>query len=223
MADVDLSTFIPETFKGETGEYDTGKFRAEFDELSGFKASETERLAAMPKEATGYAWALPEDHAYPEGLDVAKFAGKDADGNEIAFDPSKVLAADDPDVPLLQAALLEAGAPPQLMSKLASIMMNRELRGLTEAMATADKEKLALGPQSDVRIKTVERSLRSSLPKEQADAIVNSITSADGLRGFEALLKKVQAPVSQAPAGKSNAEMSIDERIAYGLAQRKKA
>ena len=79
---LDLGSFVPESFKGEDGSYDTTKFRAQFDELSSFKSQEDERRAALPKEASAYAWALPEGHAFPEGFDVEAMKTK---ANELNF------------------------------------------------------------------------------------------------------------------------------------------
>lgn len=220
---VDFSTFVPDTFKGEDGTYDVAKFRSSYDELAAFKGQEDDRKSQLPKEAGEYAFALPEDHAWPEGFDPTKFTTKDEQGNEVQFDVSKLIDAEDPDIPLLQSVLHEIGAPKEAMGKIASIVANREMRAYMQAMETAEAEKKALGPQADARIKTVEHALKAKMPAEQASAIIDNITSADTLRGIEALLKGSTSSPSPAPQKKDFSEMSRVDRIAAGLQERKSA
>lgn len=221
---IDLSTFVPESFKGDDGSYDTAKFRATYDELAAFKGQDDDRRAQLPKEAAEYVFALPEGHAWPDGFDPAKLATKDEQGNEVAFDGSKLIDADDPDIPLLQAVLHEIGAPADAMGKIASIVANREMRGVMDAMKVAAEQKQALGPQADARIQTVDRALKSKMPDAQAKAVLDSITTADALRGMEALLKGVSATnPSPAPQKQDFSGLSRVDRIQAGLEQRKRA
>lgn len=228
----DLS-FIPDTFKDEDGGYKIDDYKAHVDGLVSFKAQADEATAALPKSADEYAWALPEDYAFLEGFDPSahkipvlddKGEPKMENGVPVTRDitGADLLSADDPDIPLLQAALHEAGAPADLTGKLASIMVNRELRGMIEAGETADAEKKALGPDAQSRMDTVERSLKARLPAAQADAIFQDITSADALRGVEALLKVNTAPPSPAPGGKDLDGMSAKELIAMGMREQLK-
>lgn len=219
---VDLSTFVPESFKGEDGAYDTAKFRTSYDELAAFKGQEDDRKATLPKEPGEYAFALPEDHAWPEGFDPTKFVTKDEQGNEVQFDVSKLIDTEDPDIPLLQSVLHEIGAPKEAMGKIASIVANREMRAMLQAMEVAEGEKKALGPQADARIKTVDHALKAKMPAEQAKALLDGITTADALRGFEALLKGTASPTPPAPQQIDNATASIDDRIMAGIAMRNK-
>lgn len=221
--DIDLSTFVPEGYKGEDGTFDTAKFRADFDDLSAFKGQEDDRLAQLPTEAAGYAFSIAEDHALPEGFDPKTLATKDADGNDVEFDVASMIDADDPDIPLIQEALLEAKAPAGLMEKIAGIFVNREIRQTMNAATTRDDEKKALGPSADARIATVTRALEARMPKEQVKAVLDGVTSADSLRGLEQLLKGASKPVSKAPAQIDMTEMSPRERIAAGLEQRKRS
>jgi len=216
--DTDFS-FIPDTFKGEDGAYDTAKFRSEFDALSAFKSQEDERLSGLPKDAKEYAWALPEGHAFPEGFDPEKMKTKDEAGNEVAFDPMSMLDAADPDIAAVQAALFDVKAPPALMAKLASIMVNPELRGTMEAekFAGVEKAKLWNAVKAQARINTVTHALKARLPAEQASAVADSLVSADAVRGVEALLKATGSTTPPAPGVTDTSKMSADEKIAYGL------
>jgi hypothetical protein len=223
--DIDLSAFVPEAFKGEDGAYDTAGFRARFDELTAFRAQEDERIAALPTEASAYAWALPEGHSFPEGFDPAKMATKDDKGNEVAFDPAKMFDPEDPDVAAVQAALLEMKAPPGLMSKLAGVMINRELRGIMEAERVAGEQMAMLGDQvkAKARVDVVQRELSSRLPSAQAAAIMDGLTTAEAVRGMEQILKASSTPPAPAPGVKDMAKMSIDEKLDLGLQQRAQA
>lgn len=218
----DPLSFIPEAFKGEAG-YDTAKFRADYDEAVAFRATEAERKAALPKEPGEYAFALPDDHRWPDGFDAALVpATKGEDGKDIPFDPASLLSADDPDVPLVQALLHELGAPKEAMGKIASIFANREIRGLQQAVAAAAAEKKALGPDAPARIATAVRALETRLPGPQAKALADAITSADALRAVEGLIAKSVVPVSPAATKQNLNDLPIGERITQGLRARRR-
>ncbi len=221
--DIDYSGVIPDSFKGEDGKWDTEGFKANYDELASFKSQADERTEALPKEASGYAFALPEDHALPEGFDPETMKTKDEDGNDIEFDINKMIDAEDPDLPLLQEAMLKHGADPALMGDLASILANRELRSVMKAMTVAEEETAKLGPNSKSRFSTVERSLNSRIPAAQVKAVMDSITTADALRGIEALLKKPGNTTTAADTTKDWSEMSPRDRLIGGLKERKKS
>lgn len=220
----DLSAFVPEEFKGEDGAWDTAGFRAKFDDLAASKAMLDERAAALPKEAKDYAFAVPEDHVFPEGFDPATMATKDENGNDVEFDVNSMIQADDPDIPLLQEVMKEFGADPAMMGKLASIMANREIRTINEGIAKAAEETAKLGPDAKSRFGNVERTLKAKLPDTQVTAIMDGIVSADGLRGIETLLKGTTAPGAP-PASKSQdwSEKSPMDRVMSGLQQRNKS
>ncbi len=220
---IDLSTFVPEQFKDKDGSFKTADFRADYDALSSFKAQADEAAAALPKEAKDYAFAIPEGHQFPEGFDAELFKTVDENGNEVAFDPNAMIQADDPDLPLLQAAMHEHKADPALMGKIASILANRELRGVMDGMAKAEEEKGKLGTpaQAKARFDTIQRSLSAKLPANQVKEIMDGVVSADGLRGLEALLKTSTPPVSQGDTMKDFSDMKPIDRLMAGLSGRK--
>lgn len=219
----DFGAVLPETYKAEDGSWKTDDFKADYDGLVSFKAQAEEARAAIPEKPEDYAWVLPEDHQMPEGFDPSNHMRKDEQGNDIEFKASDMLNSDDPDLPLLQAALHEAGAPPALMGKIASILVNREVRETTAMVSRAAEEMKLLGPQGEARKSTVEREVKARMPAEQASAVLDAVTSADALRGLEALLKASKAPPSPAGGGKDFSSMSVDERLREGLKQRKSA
>jgi hypothetical protein len=219
---VDPSTFVPETFKTEDGAFDVAKFRESYDELASFKSTQDEAKASLPAEPGEYAFALGEDHVWPEGFDPEKMGTTDAEGNELAFDPSKIFDPEDPDVPLVQSLLHEIGAPKEAMNKIAGIMANREIRQIMQASETAEAEKKALGPDAQARIDTVKRTLSSRMEAEQATALLDGITSANALRGIEKLIKNSVVPPSPAGTKPDYSQMSPLERVMAGNQQRQK-
>lgn len=219
-AGVDPSTFVPETFKGEDGAFDTAKFRESYDELASFKSTQEEAKAALPKEPGEYAFALGEDHVWPEGFDPEKMKTTDEDGNEVAFDPSKLFDADDPDIPLVQSVLHELGAPKEAMGKIASIMANREMRNIMQAAGAAESEKKALGPDAQARIDTVTRTLNARMDADQAKAVLDGVTSADALRGLERLIKDSNIAPSPGDVKPDFTSMSPIDRVIAGNKQR---
>ncbi|WP_120636028.1 hypothetical protein [Ruegeria sp. EL01] len=221
--EIDYSGILPDTFKGEDGKWDTDGFKANYDELASFKAQADERTEAMPKEASGYAFEIPEGHAFPEGFDPETMKTKDEDGNDVEFDVKSMIDADDPDLPALQAAMLKHGADPALMGDIASILANRELRSVMDAMNTADEETAKLGPDASSRFSTVKRTLDARLEPKQVTAIMDSVTSADGLRGIEALLKKAGPPITPSNTKQDWSEMNTTDRLVSGLKGRTKS
>jgi hypothetical protein len=218
---VDLGAFVPETFKAEDGNFDVAGFRAKYDELASFKATYDESRAALPKSADEYAFAIPEDHVWPEGFDPAKLSTVDESGNVVEFNPSALLDPKDPDVAAVQAMLHELGAPAGAMSKLASVMINREVRQVMEAQAVAEAEKAKLGPEAKSRIDTIARTLNASMEAPLAKAVLDSVTSADALRGLEKLIKKAGVAPAALPAGKPDySGLKPMDRVLAGLKQR---
>lgn len=210
---VDLS-FIPESFKGEDDAYDLDGFKTHVSDLTAFKTQADEKAAALPTEAGAYLFQLGENHQLPEGFDPASMATKDEEGNDVTFDPASMIDPEDPDVALLQSAMLEAGAPADLMEKLAGIMVNREIRGVQEAAKVAQEEREKLGPDAGkARLDLVKRSLDTRMSEPEAKALFESITSAAALRAVEALIK----PGTTTPAADPNKKKSLDDMTAKEL------
>jgi hypothetical protein len=223
---IDLGSFVPETFKGEDGKYDTVKFREQFDTMTAAQQQAQERLDALPKSADEYAFSLPEGHALPEGLDLTALATKDEQGNDVPFDVNSIIAADDPDVKVLQELMHSVTTgetdPKAAMQKMAGLMVNRELGQIKKAMDTAKEEAKALGPDGGkARIETLKREAAARLPAEQASALMDSLTSANSIRAVEALIKKSAiTPGAGGNGAPDYSAMSPDERIMAGLKAR---
>ena len=225
---IDFSNVLPDSYKGDDGAWNTDGFRADYDALVSFKAQADERTAEIPETADAYKWALGEDHQFPEGFDAKDFATKDADGKDVDFDPNAMLDAEDASVKALQELMHQVHkgevSPVAAMSKMAGMMINRDIKAMMDLKAEAADQTKALGPEGQSRIDTVDRSLKAMLPEKEAAAVADSITSADALRGMEKLLQK-QGGANKPPAGKGvdYASMTPRQRLQAGLAARKQA
>ena len=220
---IDLGAFVPESFKGEDGAYDTAGFRARFDELTAAQQQAEERKASLPKSPDEYAWALPEGFTPPEGLDLSALATKNEKGEDVPFDPASMLNADDPDVKALQAVMhgIAQGeaSPQEAMQKMAAIMVGREMRQTKDLMAAAAEEAKALGADGGkARIETIKRSVSALVPAEQATALLDGLTTANAVRAVEALIKKSAIPPNaQGGTAPDFSSMSPAERVREGL------
>ncbi len=227
----DLS-FIPETFKGEDGAYKLDEFSTHFSELSQFKTAADERAAALPTEASAYALGVSEDHQFVEGFNPADHQvpvlneqGEpvmNADGTPQTRDmtAADMINTDDPDLPALQEAMLKHQADPALMQEISSILVNRELRGIIEAGKAAEAETKLLGPEGPKRLGEIKQTVEGILPEAQAKAILDGITSADGLKAMESLIQKAKIPPSTSGnTGPDLDAMTNKELIALGMKQ----
>lgn len=224
----DLS-FIPESFKGEDGSYKVDEFKAHFDELASFKAQADEAKGLLPETPDGYAWALPDDFAFPEGFDPSLHQipvmkedgtpemGEDGLPKTRDMSASDMINAKDPDLAALQGIMHKHGAKPEMMGEIAQLMAGRELRGVVEAANFAAEQKKALGPEGQSRVDVVKRSLAARMPAAQATAILDGIASADALRGIEAMLKGSATPPPAAPGGLDLDNMTPQQMIAEGM------
>lgn len=201
----DLS-FIPDDFKAEDGSYKLDDFSAHVTSLSEFKQQADERAASLPTEPSAYQLGVPDDHKFLDGFNPDDFPvpvlndkGEptfDKDGQPVTrpMSAEDMIDSNDPDLPLLQQAMLEHKADPALMGKLSSILANRELRSIMKAGEAANAEKQKLGPEGDKRLSTVTAELERALPASQAKALADAITSADALIGLESLFQKSNIP-----------------------------
>jgi hypothetical protein len=222
----DFSSFVPDTFKGEDGSYDVASFRSSFDELASFRAQYDEAKAALPEGPEGYTLSLPEDFKLIEGFDPESLKHTDEDGNTVEFDPASMFNPEDPDLPELQAMMhgIAQGemTPVDAMQKITGLMVNRELRSNMAAQAEAAEQMKELGQNAQSRIDTIKGVLQREMPGPLANAVLNGLTSADAVRGLEALLKEHNSTVTPAPKAMNYGEMSVDERLELGLSQRAK-
>lgn len=219
-------SFVPETYHGEDGAIDTAQFRADFDDLTTFRAQETERLAALPQEATGYEFTLGEDFQVPEGfelppaVDAEGNAVLDDDGNPKTITAQELLNTDDPDIAAAQALLLEAKADPSLAGKLAGLMVNREIRQMQKDAEHIAAQRSELGPDVKSREATMKRALEVRLGKQEADAVFDGISSATAFRAVEKLLAKQASPVPPTPKPAADFEnMTPRQMMEYGINQ----
>lgn len=220
----DFSEFVPEKFKTDDG-WDTAKFREEFDELATFRAQAREQQEALPEEATGFEWAMPEGHQWPEGFDPAMMKTQDENGNDVEFDPASMFDKDDPDVKAAQSIWHEVAKgdvdPQAGFQKLAGLMANREIRGVMENAKTYEAEIGKLGGEAKSRVSNLSRTITAQLPADRANALLGSLTTADAVRAVEDLIQKAGVTTPANPPGKNYSEMSRMDRLLEGLKERK--
>lgn len=217
----DLAEFVPESYKSEDGAWDVARFRADYDDLTAFKAQAEEGRASLPEKPEDFEFGLPEGFELPEGFDAEGLAHVDADGNQVEFDPASLIDSDDPDIPQIKALMHRIAHgetdPQSALKEIAGLVVNRELRGVMDAQKAAAEERKALGPDAQSRISSLSRALKAKLPEAQATAVLDSISSAAALRGLEHLLNAAGKTTAPAPQGKSLSEMSPMERLMAGL------
>lgn len=218
------TSFIPESFKQEDGTFDTASFRTSYDEAVTFKTQADEATALLPKDADGYVFALGEDFKLPEGFTLPQVPNPDVDGEMMDFDIKTLLDADDPDIKAAQSLLHEFGAKGELSGKLAELMVGRDLRQMQEANTTAAAERAALGPTHQARIDTLKNAVEAVATKEEATAIMDSLTSADAVRAMEKIIGNSKKPVIPGGGNKPDMDnMSNMELLELGNQQKKRA
>ncbi len=200
-------SWAPESFVKE-GKLDTGAFREEFDSLASFKAQADELEAAKPKDASELQMRIPEGLDLPEGVTLPE-------GQELTLD------AEDPDLPAMQAVAFELGLDQAGLDKIMGVYAIREVRNMQRMVGVAGDEKKALGPNGQSRLDTVERQVKAMLPEAQAKDLLDSISSADGLRAIETLLSNSSKSPRTTAGGQPNwRDMPVKERLEYGMKQR---
>lgn len=183
-------SWAPESFVKD-GALDTAGFRAKYDELAAFKAQQDERLSSLPTDPAQYEIRMPELQL-PDGVELPK----DANGNPIPFQ----LDMDDPEIPALRQLAMDLQLDQNGMDKILHLYAVREARAQHERNKVATEERSKLGADADSRISEMKRQIGARLPPEMASAIMDGISSADGLRGLERLLSTGTRSTTAAPS-----------------------
>lgn len=200
---------IPEDFHKD-GALDLDAFKSTFAELKEFKTTSDERRAALPQTAEDYVWRVPEGYELPEGFQLPE-------GTELAA----LANQEDEDLPALRDIMTKHELPQEVLDDLSRIMVGREIRSLMKASETAAAETEALGPDGRARVANIKTAISAKMPEPLAKAVLDGITSADALRGFEKLLGSKSFTTTQPGNQPDPSTMSARERIAAGLQQRK--
>lgn len=141
----------------------------------------TKHLAALTEKSKPRA---PEDGAYDLSLPAdLKF---DAEGFEPKLDLDNPEFA--PVVSGLKDFLKSIDAPKEAGPAALGLLAQYQAAQYQAAVKALEAEMTALGPQAQTRIETVSRSLETLLPKDEADAMRGTLTSAKGIAAMERLL-----------------------------------
>jgi hypothetical protein len=171
---------MPEQFRsGDAPDFDG--FKAHLDSLDATKAQWDERMAAVPEDASGYEFAIPDIDYTAMGLPEGFKLDLNAEDEDMA--------------PLLSemgGVLHQYGMPKEaagaLMGVLAKYEATAHLRGEKAAKEAMTEQAKLLGSKAEARISTVQRTLEQRLPKDQAAGLMSALTTAEGVKALENLL-----------------------------------
>ena len=201
-------SFIPGDYLKD-GKPDIEGFTAHYQDIVARDAQSAERLAQVPE---AYDFKTTEDLKF-DGLDLPE-------GFSVSL-------SDDPAFqPLFEemgALLKELGAPAETSGKAANLIAKYEATKYSQIHAAQKAELSSLGTpaQQQARFAAIERSLQSKLTATQVDAIKASITTAEGVKGLEALLRPTghQSPAPQ-PNTPDTEGMSAYDRLKLANSQK---
>ena len=198
-------SWAPEAFKKDDG-YDTGAFRARFDELEAAEAVRAENMAKLPESPEGYKMELPEvefgDMELPEGFKFELDTGED-----LAPIYAEMQG-------ILHNHKLPAEAAQELLGVLAKYQATMVSRSYKEGLAEYEK----LGPTAESRINSVERFLEGKLSSEHVEALKRTTGSAAGVKAMEALISKMSTKIPSPPAQPNGVDvenMNPMQRLRY--------
>ena len=195
---LDAASF-PEQFVTD-GKPDLPAYKVAFEDASALKARHDERLAALPKDADGYTFKVPEEFNLPEGFSPP-------DGFKLE------IKEDDPRVPALKALALEHHLDQSVVDGFAKLWAEHEVVQIHEAAKVAGEEDKKLGPNVEARKASLQRVVGSRVSKEQADALIGDLTSADALRALETLVSSSRGAAPFNPGGQANmGDTTLNER-----------
>lgn len=199
-------SWAPEAFVKD-GQLDTEAFRADYDAAAAIRAQHAEREEGLPQSIDEIKIEVPEDLKLPEGVTMPE-------GFELKIDES------DPRVSMLKQTAIERKWDQDTINEVLRMEAVAQVQAEAIRQEESANEIKALGPDANARIETVRRNLASRLPEAQANDLADSITSADGLRGLEALLGPIKH-TAQTPGGKiDHSNMTIDQRLELAAQQR---
>ena len=202
------ATSVPEQFVAD-GKPDLAAYKIAFEDASAFKSRDDERTAGLPKDADGYTFTVPEEFEMPEGFEPPE-------GFKLE------LKEDDLRIPAIKALAHEHKLDQGALDAFAGIWAAHEVRKIHEAAKAGADEIKKLGPNAESRMAALSRVVASRVPKDQAEAFIADLTSADSLRAAEALVASNRGAASGPNVGGQSdmGDMSIDQRLALAHQQR---
>lgn len=187
----DLS-WLPESFRKDDG-VDIDGFRAHYEDMAAAQAAFAEAQAGIPETADGYDLTLPEDLNLGDVTPPEWFK----------FD----LDADNPIVSELKQWMHDRKMPAGSGQELLTMLARYEAGKAAQFHATAQAEMKALGPTAEARLGRIRRTLETRVRDEtQRNALLQSLTSADAVRGLEAFISGASAvqPPAAPPSARTD-------------------
>lgn len=173
-------SFLPQEYVKD-GKPDIDGFKTHLTSLEATKAQVDERNGAIPENADGYEFQLPDIDFKEMGL---------PDDFKVELNPDDEFTG-----PLLKefGAVLHQNGIPQTAAKdflglLAKYEALSHLRGHKEGEAAIAAQREALGPKAEARVADVQRLLEARLAPEEAKDLMGATLSANALKGLEKLM-----------------------------------
>jgi hypothetical protein len=157
---------LPETFADPTA------FRAGYDELAAFKASQDVRRSTLPPSPNDYKAELPADFKIPDGIKY-EFNGSD---------------------PLLaqaQAVAHEAGLSQEQFSKLLALYAGGQVSSQQQIQTARNAEIQKLGATGPSRIDALTTFFRAYLGEADGNAVMARAFTAADVQRLEKLVGKI--------------------------------
>lgn len=170
-------SFVPEEYRAD-GKLNADGFKTHYETQAAELAALKDRQAGVPESAEGYEFSLPEGITFADmGLP-----------EDYAFE----LNTEDPAfAPLYQefgAALHKHGVPKDAAPEILGLMAKYQAVGDAQMYAQQKSEMTALGPTAKARIGEVSRLLQARLPADLAQPLLDSVSTASGVKALERLL-----------------------------------
>ena len=152
-------------------------------DFEGFKAHYQDLIADQARRAEETAIPDSYDFALPEGFDY---------GVELPEGVSVGLDADSPLLAEFGGFLKEKGMSQDVATGLMGLLARYQAQEYAAQHSAATKEFETLGATDaarNARVSSVQRALETRLPQDQAQALMDAIRSAAGVKALEAILK----------------------------------
>lgn len=177
--------WMPEEYRAD-GQPNFDAFKTHYEDLIAESARRADADAAVPADGK-YDFTLGDD--FDHGVELPEGVKIDLDTDNEMFGE-------------LGQFLKEHHMPGGAAKGLVGLLAKYEAQRTAAAYASATKEFEALGATEaarNARVSSVQRSLETKLPKDEAEALMSMTQSAAGVKALEKLLmpRGVQSPTAQ--------------------------
>jgi len=157
---------LPETFQDPTA------FRASYDQLAAFKASDDVRRATLPGSPNDYKAELPTDFKVPDGVTFQ-------------------FKTDDPLLAQAQAVAHKAGLTQEQFSQLLGIYAGGQVSSAQQIQTARNAEVAKLGATGPARIDALTTFFRAYLGEADGNAIMARAFTAADVQRLEKMVSKI--------------------------------